>query len=122
MFLENIEVTGEAECVCNHREKGYYKGCGNCRKTPQAMQERYFFLFDTVCGRSSLRCRFDGEPTQMQRLIGETEFDGEGTDDTVAFLFGYAGYEYRKLGDPYVFLAEIRASVDFGKPKQITSL
>lgn len=116
LFLEGIEISGIEDYPCNHRESGYCSQCGNCGKTAMAQQEKYFHLFDTFCGRSSLRSRFDGEPTEMQKLIGETEFDGEGTDDTVAFLFGYAGYEYRKLTDSSVFRAEIRASVDSGKP------
>lgn len=116
LYLEGIEISGPNEYPCSLRETGRCNRCGNCGKTAVAQQERYFHLFDTVCGRSSLRCRFDGEPTEMQKLIGETEFDGEGTDDTAAFLFGYAGYEYRKLSVPSVFREEITASIDCGKP------
>lgn len=116
LYLEGIEISGANEYPCSQRETGYCNHCGNCGKTSVAQQERYFHLFDTVCGRSSLRCRFDGEPTEMQRLIGETEFDGEGTDDTVAFLFGYTGYQYCKLTEPSVFREEIKASIDSGTP------
>ena len=116
LFLENIEVTGEAEYACNLREKGYCNKCCNCGKTPMAMQERFFFIFDTVCGRSSLRCRFDGTPTEMQQLITDPVHDDDGTDDTVDFLFGFAGYEYRQLTDPSVFRGEIEAAIDGGKP------
>jgi len=39
-------------------------------------QENIFMLFDTMCGRSALRCRFDGEPTETtpecwRRLSGQ---------------------------------------------------
>ena len=79
------------------------------------MVERYFFVFDTVCGRSSLRWRFDGTPTQMQLLISGAAYD-DGTDDTADFLFGYAGYEYRQITDPAVFQDEIKKSIDRGRP------
>lgn len=81
-----------------------------------SMQESYFFLFDTMCGRSSLRCRFDGVPTEMQNMIGETDFYDGGTDNNVDFLFGFAGYEYRQLSNPIVFQDEIIASIDAGRP------
>ena len=54
MFLENIEAVGETEYDCQLLENGQCSGCGNCGRTPVAMQERYFFLFDTMCGHSSL--------------------------------------------------------------------
>ncbi|WP_308639579.1 cysteine peptidase family C39 domain-containing protein [Paenibacillus silvisoli] len=95
LFLENIEAV---------------------RERAVALQEIYFFLFDTICGRSSLRCRFDGEPTEMQKWIGETDLDGGGTDHNVDFLFGFAGYEYRQLTDSALFRDEIIASIDAGKP------
>lgn len=79
-------------------------------------QENIFFLFDTMCGRSSLRLRFDGELTEMQKLIGETNDDFCGTDYTVDFLFGFAGYDYRKVTDSATFRAAIVASIDAGKP------
>ena len=116
MFLENIEAVGETEYDCQLRENGQCSGCGNCGRTPVAMQERYFFLFDTMCGHSSLRCRFDGEPTTAQRMLCETDFYDGGTDNNVDFLFGFAGYEYRKLADPLVFMDEIRASIDADRP------
>jgi len=39
-----------------------------------------------------------------------------GSDFTVDFLFGYAGYEYRKCTDAATFKKEIVASIDAGKP------
>ncbi len=116
LFLENIEIIGISQYDCNQRSAGQCDGCGNCGKTPVAMQERWFFLFDTMCGRSSLRCRFDGRPTEMQNLICETDFYDGGTDDTVDFLFGFAGYEYRKLNDPAAFQDAVVASINAGRP------
>jgi hypothetical protein len=85
--------------------------CGYCRE-----DGRYFFLFDTMCGRSSLRCGFDGKLTEMERLIGEIDpYEGD-TDNNIDFLFGFAGYEYRKLTAPNEFKAAIVASIDAGKP------
>ena len=80
---------------------------------------QYFCLFDTMCGRSALRRRFSDEPTEMQMLIeGEVEdlYGICGTDDTVDFLFGFAGYAYRKLTDSKDFMDAIRASIDAGRP------
>ncbi len=118
MFLENIAV-GNADYECRQLAGKTCNSCGNCGKggnTPISIQEKYFFLFDTMCGRSSLRCRFDGTPTEMQKQIGETEEDSCGTDDTVEFLFGFAGYEYRKLTALSEFKAAIVTSIDAGRP------
>ena len=118
MHLEGIDLGGIDYDCAKMRGKGC-SSCGNCSKggsTPAAVQEKFVFLFDTVCGRSALRCRFDGEPTEMQKRIGETEADGCGTDYTAEFLFGFAGYEYRKCVDSAVFRDEITASVDTGRP------
>ncbi len=116
LFLENIAITRISEYPCNQRDAGQCDGCGNCGNTAVAMQERWFFLFDTMCGRSSLRCRFDGQPTEMQNMICETDFYDGGTNDTVDFLFGFAGYEYRKLNDPAAFQGAVVASINAGKP------
>ena len=116
LFLENI--SGDDNYDCKKRDDHQNcDGCGNCRDSTVGIQEKYFFLFDTLCGRSSLRCRFDGEPTEMQKMIlGDTDFyDGE-TDYTVDFLFGFAGYEYRKLTNPGEFQAAVVKSIDDGKP------
>jgi len=87
-------------------------------KKDEQEHDLYFRLFHTMCGHSSLRCRFDGEPTQMHRLIGDHETDGYscGTDHTVDFLFGFTGYEYHKCTDTASFQDEIFASIDAGKP------
>jgi len=109
MFLENLAV--ESGYDCKRKDGLQCDDCGNCQK-----QDRYFFVFDTMCGHSSLRCRFDGEPTEMERLICEAGFYDGGTDDNIDFLFGYAGYEYRKLVTPAEFESAIAASVNAGKP------
>ena len=77
-------------------------------------QEGVFMLFDTMCGRSALRCRLDGEPTEMQKWIGESGEDSCGTDGTVDFLFGFAGYGYSKITTS--FQQAIIASIDAGRP------
>ena len=114
MFLENI--IGNDDYECKKKNGLQCDGCGNCQNSTTNLQEQKYFLFDTMCGRSSLRCRFDGEPTKMQKLIGETETDGCGADYTVDFLFGYTGYKYKKLNDANEFKAAITSSIDAGKP------
>jgi len=116
MFLENIDIGG-SDYACRQLEGKGCNSCGNCAAgggTPISRQEKYFHLFDTMCGRSSLRCRFDGVPTEMQKRIGETRPDGRDPDDTIEFLFGFAGYAYRKVSDN--FKAEIIASIEAGRP------
>jgi hypothetical protein len=114
MFLENI--MGDDDYECKKRDGLQCDGCGNCSNSVANLQERNYFLFDTMCGRSSLRCRFDGELTEMQKLIGENDTDGCGTDYTVDFLFGFTGYEYKKLNNENEFKSSIIASIDAGKP------
>lgn len=80
------------------------------------LQQKFFFLFDTMCGRSSLRSRFDGTPTEPELMMGEKEFNDGGTENNIDFLFGFAGYDYRKITDEKSFSDEIRASIDAGNP------
>jgi hypothetical protein len=118
MFLEDILAEG-SDYECKQMEGKSCDSCGNCSKggyTPISKQECYFFLFDTMCGRSSLRCRFDGEPTEMEKMIGDMDFYEGGTDNNVDFLFGFAGYDYRRLTDSTAFKEEIVTSIDEGKP------
>lgn len=116
LYLEGIEITGSSAYTCKQREGAACDRCGNCGNTPAAFQERYFFLFDTMCGRSALRCRFDGQPTEMQRLICETDFYDGGTEATIDFLFGFAGYAYQKLTDPAAFASAVVTSIDANRP------
>ena len=106
LFLEKFDYTrtGRKPCGISNCE-----ACGYCREDGSV-----FFLFDTMCGRSALRLRYDGEPTEMQKWIGDTKEGNCGTDDTINFLFGFAGYAYRKVtGD---FRNEIIASINADKP------
>lgn len=104
---------------------GHCYSCGSggelhhCKKDRTAAKRcGFFFLFNTMCGNSSIRRRFDGKPTEMQELLGDTLEGGRlcGSDYTVDFLFGYTGYEYRKCTDPALFKDEITASINAGKP------
>jgi hypothetical protein len=118
VFLENI-ATDKNDYECKQLIGQSCDSCGNCRSggsTPITIQESYFFLFDTMCGRSSLRCRFDGEPTEMEKMIGDMNFYEGGTDNNVDFLFGFAGFDYRQVNDPIAFKDEIIASIGAGKP------
>ena len=118
MYLENIDI-GKNDYDCRQTEGKPCNSCGRCGgggSTPISVQEKYFFLFDTMCGRSSLRESFDGGLTEMQKLIGETEDDECGTDHTVDFLFGFAGLDYQKLTDSAEFEKAIAVSIDSGKP------
>ena len=79
-------------------------------------QERYFFFFDTMCGRSALRCRYDGSPTEMQKMICESDFYDGGSENNIDFLFGFAGYEYQIITEQNKFQEAVTMSVDAGKP------
>ena len=115
LYLEGVH-TAETDYDCAKQSTGQCSGCRNCHNTLPATQEKTYFLLDTMCGRSSLRCRFDGTPTEMQRWIGETAADDCGTDATVDFLFGYIGYDYRMVTGTSVFASEIRNSLDRNRP------
>lgn len=118
MFLEDL-AAGGSDYECKQMAGKSCDSCGHCAgggSTPISRQESYFFLFDTMCGRSSLRCRFDGAPTEMQKMICEGDFYDGGTEDNIAFLFGFAGYAYRKLTEADAFQGAIIASVDAGVP------
>lgn len=119
LFLENTTMPAASDYECKQLDGKQCDSCGNCANggsTPLTVQERYFFLFDTMCGHSSLRCRFDGEPTEMQKMICETDFYDGGTENNIDFLFGFAGYAYRTLTENTNFKEAIIASVDVGKP------
>ena len=100
-------------------------GCGSggekhsCKKDKAAAKRcAFFFIFNTMCGNSAIRRRFDGTPTEMQKLIGDTVDEGRGcgSDFTTDFLFGYTGYQYHKCTDTARFKDEITASINAGKP------
>lgn len=116
IYLEGMTAKNDGATFCNEWENGQCNGCGNCATKPQALQEKYFFLFDTMCGHSSLRCRFDGTPTEMDKFINNSGFDDAGTADNIDFLFGFAGYNYYTVTDAAAFRNEIRNSVNNNKP------
>ncbi|MCL1909501.1 MAG: hypothetical protein FWG05_01035 [Kiritimatiellaeota bacterium] len=115
-FFEGKGSDEPKYCNPNDENKRVCFGCGGCNNPEPASV--YFCLFDTMCGRSAVRLRFDGAPTRMAEMIGDAK-DWLGkcaTDYTTDFLLGFAGYDYRKSENPADFKNEIIASVDAGKP------
>jgi len=84
--------------------------------TPAEQQEKYFFLFGTMCGHTSLRFRYSGEPTEMEKKLCVRDFYDCGGDYAMEFLFGFAGYDYGQMINPADFKGEIIANIDAGKP------
>lgn len=115
VFVEKLDISGVVDYPCPPRKgSAPCHGCGNIRKgkCEHAVLNKvspYAFLFETMSGRCSLRCRYDGEPTEMQKFINNIEH-------TVDFLFGFTGYQYHKSSDNAAFKEEIIASIDAGKP------
>lgn len=93
VVIENL-LPSATEYLCNKKLTGKCNNCGNCRNTPEGAQEKYFMLFDMVCGRSALRCRFDGARTASEIMICERDFYDGGTENNIEFLFGFTGYDY----------------------------
>jgi hypothetical protein len=126
MFIDGLDYSGVKNFPCKPRGgREPCHGCGNhseargCIVADTNKQAAYFRLLDTMTGCSSLRLRFDGQPTEMEKLImGDTVNDGDGMDSehTVDFLFGFTGYKYRKITDAAAFKDEIAKSIDAGKP------
>lgn len=116
LYLEGILQDEKDITYCNQWENGNCNGCGNCESKPQAIQERFFFLFDTMCGRSSLRCHFDGSPTEIEKMINDKNFYDGGASDNIDFLFGFAGYDYHTLKDASLFIDAISDSISKDKP------
>lgn len=117
MYFESMDSQVEKMTFCNEWENGQCNSCGNCATKPPSLQERYFFLFDTMCGRSSLRCRFDGTSTEMEKLINNSGWDDDGgSANNIDFLFGLTGYRYHTATDADVFKSEIAASISMNKP------
>lgn len=116
MYLEGMKQEDKGVTRCSQWENGQCSSCGNCATKPHAMQERCFFLFDTICGHSSLRCAYDGVPGEMERLINADDFYDGGAADNIEFLFGFGGYDYQAVTDTAVFMERIAASIDRNKP------
>jgi len=118
MFLGDDGKAGGSVAQCkngNHVCTGCSAGCND---SPATRQARWFFLFDAMSGVSCVRRRYGGEPSEMQKLIGDIAEEGYscGSDFTVAFLFGFAGYDYKKLMEPGEFKSAIIKSIDAGRP------
>ncbi len=114
IYLEKLSSGDGYDCAVKMGEK--CTGCGNCKSSTHGIMEQHYFLFDTVTGRSSLRCHFDGTPTEMQERVGETYADACGTPETVDFLFGFTGYDYEIVTDSAVFIDKIRESIRDDRP------
>jgi len=120
-----MHLESSADANGNIRNPDIFGYCAGCRPDcikddagADAIRCKFFFLFNTMSGNSAIRCRFDGKPTEAQILVGDTDEDGHGcgSDFMIDFLFGYAGYDYRKCTDASAFKHEIIAAIDAGKP------
>lgn len=113
-----LQGRGEANVTtpCSQWESGSCNSCGNCSTKPHALQEQFFFLFDTLCGRSSLRCRYDGSFSEAAKLISEQDLDDGCAKNNIDFLFGFAGLAYHKTDDAAAFKKEIAASIEQNRP------
>ncbi|MCL2641472.1 MAG: hypothetical protein FWD53_11540 [Phycisphaerales bacterium] len=115
VFLETGGKLDGEGAPCKHHKVCI--GCSvHCNDSPASKLARWFYLFQAMSGASCIRRRYDGKPSEMQRLIGDCDGLGIGNDDTADFMFGFAGYDFRKLTDPAGFKAAIIASIDAGKP------
>ena len=81
--------------------------CGACKT---------FQWFAAMTGESFTRRRYGAAPTEMQKQIGNYGDCLCCTDDTADYLFGFAGYAYKKITDPGAFKAAVIASIDSGRP------
>jgi hypothetical protein len=85
----------------------YLEGFAGDADVLKQQQERLFFLFDTVSGRSAALRGWGNEPTDIYQKIYDT-------DDMVDFLMGYTGYAFEKHTDNLA--GQVRASLDSGFP------
>ncbi|MCL2741199.1 MAG: hypothetical protein FWE70_03700, partial [Oscillospiraceae bacterium] len=115
-FLEGLGSDVPRHCDPKGENARVCFGCGGCGD-PEPVSV-YFCLFDTMCGRSAVRLRYDGTLTRMAGMIGDSaDWSGKcAVDYTTDFLFGFTGYGYRKVTDPSSFVGEAMASIDAGKP------
>jgi len=120
-----LEISANPSLLSDTDATGHCIGCGDgnggnhptCKRDKAAtLRCAFFFLFNTMCGNSSIRAHFDGRPTEMQRLLGGTAEDNIDSDLNVDFLLGYTGYMYRKVTDIAAFKDEIIASINIGRP------
>jgi hypothetical protein len=105
MYLEKITGSNDYECAV--RNGNPCNSCRKCEGSLQQIQERLFFLFDTVSGRSASIQGWKNQNTAIYNEIYDT-------DNMVDFLFGYIGYGYEKFTAG--FPEKIRESIDNGIP------
>lgn len=116
MFLEDGGKASGNDVPCKNGHN-VCSGCGvGCNDSPASRQARWFFLFDTMSGVSCIRRRYGGEPSEMMKALGDGATDSPENDCTYDFLFGFSGYDYRKLAEPGAFKTAIVQSIDAGKP------
>ena len=116
MYLEKIAPLKGPAALCNQWLHGQCNSCGNCAHKPQALQERYFFLFDTLCGRSALRLRYDGVRTEADCRIngscGEAQalYAGGGACllYTSSFRFYQGGYREEETHQAVIDMMRMR--------------
>jgi hypothetical protein len=101
MFLE--QIVGIDDYPCRRRDGEPCDGCGNCRNTTAGKQEDYYFILDTMSGRSAARPDFAGASVEV-----------DSAPATIEFLMGLLGYGYRTVQEG--MLAAIRAAIDAGTP------
>jgi hypothetical protein len=99
MYIQGI--AGVDEYDCSARDGKGCNGCGNCNSSASKIQEDYYFLFDTMSGRSSERPTFDGATLGL-----------DNTPETVDFLLKFAGYEYKIITSNFVEVIEKSISVN----------
>ena len=98
MFLDGRMTDGVTKCGKNIDDK-----CAHCG---------FGLMFNTIFGWPYYR-RAYGNPPDNTRLYNEM-FDKMG--NKAKFMFGYAGYEYRRCNDAEQFKNEIITSINAGKP------
>ena len=101
MHLEGIVGIDDYECP--KREGKPCNGCGHCNSSTGKKQEAYYFILDTLSGRSSVRPTF-----------ADTPDDTDNAPETIDFLMGLTGYGYRVVQEGAI--QEARASIDRGTP------
>jgi hypothetical protein len=101
MYLEKIKGVDEYDCPKN--EEKSCNGCGNCNSTSNKKQENYYFLFDTLSGRSSMRPDFSGSGINIDSM-----------HESIDLLIKFVGYNYVISKDN---IAEnIKTSINADKP------
>lgn len=101
LYLERIHDMDEDDFPNNEG-----KDCnsfGNCKDTTKKKQEDYYFLFDTLSGRSSMRPEFT-----------ESSINIDSMPNTIDFLIKFTGYNYLIATDQ--FAEHIKTSIHADKP------